>query len=77
MIEIKFKRIANGINRKDCTFTILEGPIKLCNIKGKDYVRLGPSEVYKKNKKILKCIFGDELVVTKQSLLVPRDFFFI
>lgn len=77
MIELKFKRIASGINRKDCTFTILEGPIKLCNIKGKDYIRLGPSKGYEKNKKILQCLFGNELVITRQSLLVPRDFFFI
>lgn len=77
MIELKFRRIANGVNRKDCTFTIFDNPIKLCNIKGKDYVRIGPSEGYERNKKILKYIFGDELVVTKQSLLVPRDFFFI
>jgi hypothetical protein len=77
-MEIKLKRSyvdTAGVQVESIT---IKGRIMLCDYKGKEYLILGKcSQMKKGESKILRTIFGDEVVYTKQQVLVPRSFFFI
>lgn len=77
-MEIRLKRSYADTEGVQVESITVNGRIMLCHYEGKEYLILGKRKQMKKNEsKILCTIFGDEVVYTKQQVLVPRSFFFI
>lgn len=79
MVELKLRRTNSEIKAEEIVFVWKEkGPIRFSQYEGKEYLILGKRELCNKaDRNILSIIFGDEIVYTKNNILVPRDFFFI
>lgn len=76
-MDLKFRRCKGSLSPKDMVL-IFKTPIKFCEHKGRQYIIMGRlKEINRGEKKLLEFLFGDEIVYTKQLILVPRDFFFI
>ena len=76
-MDLKFRRCKCSLSPKDMVFTF-KTPVKLCEYESKQYIIMGRlKETNRESKKLLEFLFGDEIVYTKQLILVPRDFFFI
>lgn len=76
-MDLKFKRCKGSFSPKDMVF-IFRTPVRFCEHEGKQYIIMGKvRETNRKGRKLLELLFGDEIVYTKQLVLVPRDFFFI
>ena len=79
MVELKLRRTNSNVKADGITLVWKEkGPIRFSRYGGKEYLILGKRELCNRaDRNILKIIFGDEIVYTKNNVLVPRDFFFI
>ena len=78
MVELKFRRIANGLDPKKCFFEVKSGPLMICRRHKQDFLVLGHiKDCSKKDREILAMLFGDEVVYTGKEIMVPRNFFFI
>lgn len=79
MVELKLRRTNSNVKADGITLVWKgEGPIKFSQYEDREYLILGKRELCNKaDRNILNIIFGDEILYTKENILVPRDFFFI